>query len=396
MSRRLIEDLADKEDELDRLKRELDSLRSRDECSSIRSITVATSHASEFSYRFSRPSPVRSDTSLIDAEDHEYISKIDISGDLPKDALTPPSGGEKLQQLHNAIRQGDARLIDRILLKTSEPCVLVNQGDKYGRAAIHIAALSLNTDIVESLIAKGAVVNAQDDDGETPLHLAENAETTEILLSKGKANPNIPNVDGICALHLAVQRRDLTSVRLLLSNYANVNNADNVRWFTSLHLIALPSRLHNEVTDSDDTRLRIANLLTSTIRQSIPDLNYQDSEGNTPLHYAAQLETQDCCDLISLFLESGAKPNIRNVRDQIPLHLLCHNTQLRKRDNFQEIIHVMLMHGADPNLQSLTGCTSLHLSLYHKDVDTAVQLVHSGAELHHVWKKVRLSIHCLL
>jgi ankyrin repeat protein len=386
ISRRLIEELADKEDELDRLKRELDGLRSRDECSSVRSITVATSHASEFSYRFSRPSPVRSDTSLIDNEAYEYISKIDINGDRPEDSSNS-SGVEKLQQLHNAIRQGDVRLIDHILLTTSEPCVLINQGDKYGRTAIHIAALSLNKEITESLIAKGAVVNAQDDDGETPLHLAENSETTEILLAKGKANPNIPNVDGICALHLAVQRRDLKSVRQLLKKNANVNNADNVRWFTSLHLIALPSRLQNEKTDIDDMRLRIAHLLISTNRQSIPDLNYQDSEGNTPLHYAAQLETQDCCDLISLFLESGAKPNIRNIRDQIPLHLLCHNAQLRKRDNFQEIIHIMLMHGADPNLQSLTGCTPLHLSLYHKDIDTAAQLVHSGAELHQIWKK---------
>jgi hypothetical protein len=30
----------------------------------------------------------------------------------------------------------------------------------------------------------------------------------------------------------------------------------------------------------------------------------------------------------------------------------------------------------------------LHLSLYHRDVDSAIQLVNSGAELHLLWRKV--------
>jgi ankyrin repeat protein len=50
----------------------------------------------------------------------------------------------------------------------------------------------------------------------------------------------------------------------------------------------------------------------------------------------------------------------------------------------------MLFHGADPNEQSNTGCTPLHLSLYHQDVDSAVQLVNRAAELHLLWKKVRI------
>ncbi len=71
-------------------------------------------------------------------------------------------------------------------------------------------------------------------DGETTLHMADNAAMTKLLLKRGKDNPNITNVDCICALHLAVQRRDIDSVRALLCSGASVNNADNIRCSLSL------------------------------------------------------------------------------------------------------------------------------------------------------------------
>jgi ankyrin repeat protein len=246
----------------------------------------------------------------------------------------------------------------------------------------------LNLKLVETLLGNGAVANTNDHDGETPLHLCESAAMTELLLKKGKANPNIPNVDGICALHLAVQRRDIDSVRALLRSGASVNNADNIRWFTALHLISLPARNQTDDRAEDDVRSRIAQLLSGSYDANEPDFDYQDSEGNTPLHYAVQLETPDACDLVTIFLEKGADPNICNDRDQSPLHLLCHNEELRNVDVYQEILHAMLFHGADPNLQSMTGCTPMHLSLYHRDIDSAVQLVSHGAELHVLWRKV--------
>jgi ankyrin repeat protein len=265
--------------------------------------------------------------------------------------------------------------------------LLINKGDKYGRTALHLAALALRVEMAAVLISKGAVVNAQDDDGETPLHLAENPSITELLLKKGRANPNIPNVDGICALHLAVQRRDVGSVRALLVSGACVNNADNIRWFTPLHLVCLRARNESDEKPEDDVRSRIAQLLSSPYGPEEPDLDYQDSEGNSPLHYAVQLESADACNLVNIFLEKGANPNIVNERDQSPLHLLCHNEELRKLHAFHDTLHAMLFHGADPNHQSMTGCTPLHLSLYHKDIDSALQLVQNGADIHLRWKK---------
>jgi len=396
----LAAELAQREEELAALRQEVASLRFKeDQTPTIRSLTIDTSmrdlslHSSlngSFSVHASprhRASPARSDArsdvSLLD-DDIEDDLLGSLAASAQQDAIV-----DELQHLHTAIRQGNMSQLEHVLQKTSEVIVLVNQGDKYGRTAMHLASLTLNLEIAERLISKGAVVNAQDDDGETPLHMAENAAMAELLLSKGKANPNIPNVDGICALHLSVQRRDVDSVRVLVMNKANVNNADNIRWFTALHLISLPARNESDENNGDDTRCRIAHLLTNAHGHIVPDVNYQDSEGNSPLHYAVQLETEDAFELVNIFLEKDADPNLCNARDQVPLHLLCHNEKLRTHQNYQGILHALLVRGADPSIQSLTGCTPLHLSLYHKDIDSAVQLVQSGAELHLLWKKVR-------
>jgi len=400
----LVEECARKEAQLENLRKELGAIRSRDFPESPpvlgRSFTLQGSPGDRTHAGFNFASPVRSDVSLLDTEGEEPTAtegalsfmaerrEKALNGSFASLDINEPTGGE-VRNLHTSIRQGKTDLFDKVLRHCNDPIALINQGDKYGRTSLHLAVLTLNPKLGEALIGNGAVSNTQDDDGETPLHLAEDATMTELLLKKGKANPNIPNVDGICALHLAVQRRDINSVRALLRSGASVNNADNIRWFTPLHLISLPARNATDEKPDEDVRARIGQLLSGNLHsQEEPDFNYQDSEGNTPLHYAVQMETPDACDLVTIFLEKGADPNICNERDQSPLHLLCHNEELRSFDEFQEILHAILFHGANPNLQSLTGCTPLHLSLYHRDIDSAVQLVSHGAELHVLWRKV--------
>jgi len=309
---------------------------------------------------------------------------------------TPNLRGEaffvELRRLHDSIRSSDLVQVEHILSQSNEEThILVSEGDEIGRTALHVASLASDLLMTRTLLAKGAVANAQDNDGETPLHLAESASMTTLLLKDGRANSNIPNIDGITALHLAVQRRDLDSVRTLLLHNANVNSADNVRWFTPLHLIALPARASVSAEDAGgegQVRLRIAELMSSGASSRYqPDLNYQDSEGNCPLHYAVQLVTREAGELIKIFLDCGADPKVLNNRSQSVLHLICHNNSLRRFDFYPESLNMILRHGADANQQSAAGCTALHLSLYHRDVDSAVALTMNGAQLHPVWKK---------
>ena len=401
--RHLMDELSYRESHLILLKQEVESLRLGDADVSFNSASAGSSfeHQSPSARRpLTLTKSIMSDASLLDTEmlKATYVGR-DVTNTSPQfvfrgygspidvDAFNETN---ELLDLHASIRQGDRRLFDIVLQRTSEACLLINQGDQYGRTALHLAALALRSDMVDVLLSKGAVVNAQDDDGETPLHLAESFTITELLLTQGRANPNIPNIDGICAIHLAVQRRDINSLRILIQHGASVNSADNIRWFTPLHLVALPARNIWDEKPAEGLRLRIVELLASSLGPHKADLDFQDSEGNAPLHYAAQLDNEEANSVVRSFLEKGANSNIRNERAQSPLHLLCHNDGLRQlKPKYNDTLQVMLYHGADPNLQSMTGCTPLHLSLYHKDIDSAVQLVRNGADINLCWKRVR-------
>jgi ankyrin repeat protein len=302
------------------------------------------------------------------------------------------------------VHEGDSETVEKFLRESKLCDTLINECDESGRTPLHVAVIESRWKVVVALLGNDAAANVQDLAGNTPLHLAPSASMMTLLLKEGRANPNIPNMDGECALHLAVKSLDDAAVEVLLGHGANVNCADNTAWYTPLHLIAqadMDERAHLELLQDEfegekRKRVRIANLLCGAtdpfLFRSEPDLNYQDWEGNTPLHHVVMLTSEPAGEMLTIFLERGAKPQIVNNRGQTALHLLCHNDSLRKLEVFQDMLHDMLYHGADPNKTSLTGCTALHLSLYHRDVDSAIQLVNSGAELHLLWRKVGICV----
>ena len=295
---------------------------------------------------------------------------------------------DEMTMFHNSIRNGNVCLMNELIKKSKDFVLLVNSPNLDGQSALHIAVQSDNVGAIQDLLEKSAVANAQDTDGNTPLHLCTAKESIRLLLEVGSANPNIPNMDGICVLHRTVERLDVASIRLLLNHFAKIDVADNINWFTPLHMALLPFNKIEKFGSkmSEVSRPIIVDLLCGEL--SKVEINEQDRDGNTPLHLAVQLDTIDATAIIRTLLDKGADPTIQNTRNQQPLLLLCHNNNLRQYDTFQESVHTMLHYGADPNHQSNTGCTPLHLSIYHNDIDSALQLINRSAELHLTWKRV--------
>ena len=282
---------------------------------------------------------------------------------------------------HQAVLNNDKTMLLEEIKGASDIELYINSTDSKGRTPLHIAAQSSYSELAKILLSHYAIANTQDFSGNTALHHADSPEMTLTLL-EGGISPNIPNCDGLCALHLAVKRRDFLSVKHLLAHGADVNNADDVYWYTALHLIA-----HDE-SPQDNTSCSFRGPIAGLICEAkTPDLNYQDRDGNTPLHHATSLVEEDAGILISLFIDHESNPNIANNRGQTPIHLFCHNHGARQHIYYHEALHLMLAKGADPNTPSLSGCTALHLALYHQDVEAAVLLIRYGAQVNAKWKK---------
>jgi ankyrin repeat protein len=111
---------------------------------------------------------------------------------------------------------------------------LVKEHAAYGLTVLHMAASKGRVIILGELIDAGGDVNAQSQNGETPLHAAAYAgkvKAIELLLRHG-ANPNLvarttPYGLGGTPLHQAVRQAELDAARALLTaRRLNVNLLD--------------------------------------------------------------------------------------------------------------------------------------------------------------------------
>eukprot|EP00814_Leptocylindrus_danicus_P019019 CAMPEP_0116009262 /NCGR_PEP_ID=MMETSP0321-20121206/3333_1 /TAXON_ID=163516 /ORGANISM="Leptocylindrus danicus var. danicus, Strain B650" /LENGTH=1266 /DNA_ID=CAMNT_0003478201 /DNA_START=770 /DNA_END=4570 /DNA_ORIENTATION=- len=300
--------------------------------------------------------------------------------------------------IHKAIYGKDESALKRSLDECDDLPTEINKGDFEGKTPLHLAAITSDLKMAAVLLQNMSVANAQDKNGNTPLHFARDEFMVRLLLTGG-ANPNIPNEHGLCALHLAVTRRNLQVTKILLDNGADVNAADDVHWYTPLHLIAqshkgpLQAPGMNDAEDiisleSKQAALGAICTLLCSVSDPPAEINYQDYQGNTPLHHAAVLDVDDGGEVMRSLLKSGANPNIKNERGQTPLLLFCYNQAMREFDFYGDLLNLLLSNKADVNMESRqSGCTPIHLALYHRDVDTAVQLIRHGANLNALWNK---------
>ncbi|XP_055092132.1 ankyrin repeat domain-containing protein 29 isoform X2 [Symphalangus syndactylus] len=239
-----------------------------------------------------------------------------------------------------AARRGNLALL-KLLLNSGR--VDVDCRDSHGTTLLMVAAYAGHIDCVRELVLQGADINLQREDGGSALLAASqygHMQVVETLLKHG-ANIHDRLYDGATALFLAAQGGYLDVIRLLLASGAKVNQP---RQDGTAPLWIASQMGHSEVVrvmllrgaDRDAARndgttalLKAANKGYNDVIEELlkfsPTLGILKN-GTSALH-AAVLSGN--VKTVSLLLEAGADPSLRNKANELPAELTKNERILR-------------------------------------------------------------------
>ena len=172
--------------------------------------------------------------------------------------------------------------------------------DNMVREAFRVAVERRDERLVKYLLSKGADVNGVNDFLNRPMLISLvkrrkfHAKCARILLQSG-ANVNITDDEGNTALLAAVENQRHHVTDMLLAWGADVNKSNAVG-FTPLMMA---------------TKLQDLHCMKKLIAVGA-GVNLADRDGNTALHFAADDDDDDNCDILRTLLWSGAKINRKN------------------------------------------------------------------------------------
>jgi uncharacterized protein len=237
-----------------------------------------------------------------------------------------------------------------------------------GATWLHLAAQAGNRKGVQTLLAKGAKVDATAPHGETALILAAqagHAEVVRLLLASG-ADVNAKREDGVTALILASQRGFRDVVQTLLDHGSHVNCKGTVgSGVTALNAAAAQGRTellqlllaHGAEVDARSgwgkTPLMLAALAgraeaVETLLDNGADVNGVDGFGNTPLMEACCTGHQGTIQIMSELTWLRARQKGADTCDGP-----ASDQQAR------QVLRALLARGADVNAKNKFGNTAL-------------------------------------
>lgn len=300
--------------------------------------------------------------------------KWNVVGRFRSNPINMP-GAQKKTPLHHACINGDPEVV-RLLLQHGAS---VNAKTSDGHTPLHAACQSGNLQTVRALLHHGANPTSSNQWASTPLKIACREGHSKIvkLLLENDVNPN-DKADSKSALHIACERGDITTVKYLLREGADVSAID-LSGNTPLHVACLYH--HAALVEpllKNGAKVKVFNKGGSTplhmaAKAESPEviipmlgkfINIKDRKGNTPLHIAVESNNGET---VKAILDAGALCDIHNEDGYTPLHLAATTPHID--------IASLLLEKADINAQTKEGDTPLHLAARAKQVEMVEILV---------------------
>ena len=243
----------------------------------------------------------------------------------------------------------------------------VNHAYGFAATALHCAARQKHPDVVKVLIDAGADIEAQDNDGYSPLFLPSisgGVDTVKVLLRAG-ADVRATDTTGNTCLMFAAHHGHIETVRTLLCMPEVGLDNPGEHGSTALHDAACQG--HPDVlqalldagadTEAKDAEGRSVLLVASSTHEvksvkvlveAGAEVRATDDEGNTCLIIAAYFGYTE----IVRYLLCLSDVHDRDAEGDTALHLAAHQ-------KLPDVVKLLLEHGADKSLCNEAGETAL-------------------------------------
>ena len=288
-----------------------------------------------------------------------------------------------LQQPSIWYSQSDSENVKKVTYLLNLPCLKANAQDCDGDTPLHAAAVAGNYELMEVLVKQHGsdVTLMRNNQGYTAMHAAAVLGHTDSVTALHAliGDIDLPTSTGETCLHLAARHGKAPTVYDLCKMGANVEARDDVTLTTPLLVACARGKYyamdalimagadvnardaHGRTALHMTVRNRRSRCFQTLIKQTAVDVNDQDSDGDSALHLAAQCEANDyvwrLCHL------RGASVNALNKSHSSALHLACREKRIGA-------VTTLLQHGADTSVADDSGDTALHIAsrLGHADI----------------------------